>query len=106
MPLGDGTGPRGRGPGSGRRIGRCFRGQGAGRRIGGTGLGATLLTWMLQDCNRENSMIRSGLSKVLGRFTSRKPALASPEKIDRNRVVDVEYQEITDNKGGTENAKR
>jgi len=88
MPLGDGTGPAGRGPGTGRRLGRCFGGSGFGRRAAGAGLGMTALAYVARDLFSQDSLIRAGVKKLLGAI------VAGRKRLPASDVIEAEFKEI------------
>ncbi|MEA2057026.1 MAG: DUF5320 family protein [Patescibacteria group bacterium] len=71
MPLRDGTGPQGQGPGTGRGMGPCvqgrgFRGRGFGRGFGrGQGIGFGRMFWTRQDWREDLTAYKQDLEREL-----------------------------------------
>jgi len=86
MPNQDGTGPAGRGPGTGRGLGRCGLGRGASRdrgtRTSGTGLAAAFL-----------GVVAEGLVYWLSSIRKSKERQALPPSRTSTRLLDVHDDE-------------
>lgn len=111
MPYGDGTGPRGFGPRSGRGSGRCGRGMGRGAgggsgRSSGRGSGrgsgrsgwlwsllATVAGWALRDMRRPDSRIRSLFARKERGAIGGSRRASFPERDDSYEVIDAPRRE-------------
>lgn len=92
MPAGNGTGPEGKGSGTGRRQGWCFNKKGVvkGGLLGG--FGASIIGVISYDLKSPNSILKSFIKKLL----DNKGKKESTEKIEEknNKIIDAEYEII------------